>query len=75
VATVSKRWLSVRDIYAVDVASDEDDLLVLASVLRWTWPRIASASSTERSRAERSCDDRAMATGRNSQDLWIGVPR
>jgi uncharacterized protein YxjI len=28
-----KRWLSVRDIYAVDVVSDEDDLLVLASVL------------------------------------------
>jgi uncharacterized protein YxjI len=33
VATVSKRWFSVRDTYAVDVASDEDDLLILASVL------------------------------------------
>ena len=33
VATVSKRWLSMRDTYAVDVAPGEDDLLILASVL------------------------------------------
>jgi uncharacterized protein YxjI len=33
VATVSKRWFSVRDTYAVDVAAGEDDLLILASVL------------------------------------------
>src|SRR6266508_1356685 len=33
VATVSKRWFSMRDTYAVDVAEGEDDLLVLASVL------------------------------------------
>ena len=33
VATVSKRWLSLRDTYAVDVAPGEDDLLILASVL------------------------------------------
>jgi uncharacterized protein YxjI len=33
VATVSKRWFSVRDAYAVDVAEGEDDLLILASVL------------------------------------------
>jgi uncharacterized protein YxjI len=33
VATVSKRWFSVRDTYAVDVAPGQDDLLVLASVL------------------------------------------
>jgi uncharacterized protein YxjI len=33
VATVSKRWFSVRDTYAVDVAADQDDLLILASVL------------------------------------------
>ena len=33
VATVSKRWFSVRDTYAVEVAPGEDDLLVLASVL------------------------------------------
>jgi uncharacterized protein YxjI len=33
VATVSKRWFSVRDTYAVDVASGQDDLLILASVL------------------------------------------
>jgi uncharacterized protein YxjI len=33
VATVSKRWFSTRDTYAVDVAPDQDDLLLLASVL------------------------------------------
>ena len=33
VATVSKGWFSMRDIYAVDVASGQDDLLILASVL------------------------------------------
>jgi uncharacterized protein YxjI len=32
-ATVSKRWFSMRDIYAVDVAAGQDDLLILASVL------------------------------------------
>jgi uncharacterized protein YxjI len=33
VATVSKRWFSFRDTYAVDVARGENDLLILASVL------------------------------------------
>jgi uncharacterized protein YxjI len=33
VATVSKQWFSMRDTYAVDVAPDQDDLLILASVL------------------------------------------
>src|SRR3954463_1915581 len=33
VATVSKRWFSIRDTYAVDVAEGEDHLLILASVL------------------------------------------
>jgi uncharacterized protein YxjI len=33
VATVSKRWFSMRDTYAVEVAAGQDDLLVLASVL------------------------------------------
>jgi uncharacterized protein YxjI len=33
VATVSKRWLSIRDTYAVDVAPDQDDLVILTSVL------------------------------------------
>jgi uncharacterized protein YxjI len=32
-ATVSKRWISLTDTYAVDVASGENDLLILASVL------------------------------------------
>jgi uncharacterized protein YxjI len=33
VATVSKRWFSMRDTYAVDVAPGQDDMLILASVL------------------------------------------
>jgi uncharacterized protein YxjI len=33
VATVSKRWFSMRDTYAVDIAAGQDDLLLLASVL------------------------------------------
>jgi uncharacterized protein YxjI len=33
VATVSKRWFSMRDTYAVDVAAGQDALLILASVL------------------------------------------
>lgn len=33
VATVSKRWFTIRDTYAVEVADGEDDLVVLASVL------------------------------------------
>jgi uncharacterized protein YxjI len=33
VATVSKRWFTIRDTYAVDIAPGEDDLLILTSVL------------------------------------------
>lgn len=33
VASVSKRWLRVRDTYAVRIADGEDHLLILASVL------------------------------------------
>jgi len=33
VAAISKRWLSMTDSYEVDVAPNEDDVLILASVL------------------------------------------
>lgn len=33
VATVSKRWLTIRDTYAIEVAAGENDLLVLAAVV------------------------------------------
>jgi uncharacterized protein YxjI len=33
IATMSKRWLSLTDSYAVEIAPGENDLLVLASVL------------------------------------------
>lgn len=33
VATVSKAWLTIRDTYGIDIADEENDLLILASVL------------------------------------------
>ncbi len=33
VATVSKRWFTLRDTYGVEIAPGEDDVLILASVL------------------------------------------
>jgi uncharacterized protein YxjI len=33
VAAVSKRWLTIRDTFAVQIAADQDNLLILASVL------------------------------------------
>ena len=33
VATISKAWFSFRDTYGVDIADDEDQVLILASVL------------------------------------------
>ena len=33
VATVSKKWLSIRDTYAVDIEDGQDDLLILASAV------------------------------------------
>ena len=33
VATVSKRWISLTDTYAVEIASGQDDVMILASVL------------------------------------------
>jgi uncharacterized protein YxjI len=32
VAEVSKRWFRVRDTYGVEVAPDENDILILATV-------------------------------------------
>src|SRR5215207_9485932 len=33
VATISKRWLSLRDTYAVEIAAGENELLILACAL------------------------------------------
>jgi uncharacterized protein YxjI len=33
VATVSKRWFSIRDTYGIEIAPGEDDVLVLASAV------------------------------------------
>jgi uncharacterized protein YxjI len=49
VATVSKRWFSIRDTYAVNVVEGEDHLLILAGVL---------ALDLAQSRAEKESDER-----------------
>jgi uncharacterized protein YxjI len=49
VASVSKRWFSLRDTYAVNVAEGEDHLLILAAVL---------ALDLAQSRAEKEREDK-----------------
>jgi uncharacterized protein YxjI len=49
VATVSKRWFSIRDTYAVKVVEGEDHLLILAGVL---------ALDLAQSRAEKEREER-----------------
>jgi uncharacterized protein YxjI len=53
VATVSKRWLSIRDTYAVNVAEGEDHLLILAAVLALD----LAQSRAEKERGERDRQD------------------
>jgi uncharacterized protein YxjI len=48
IASVSKRWLTIRDTYAVKVAEGEDHLLILAAVLALD----LAQSRAERQRAE-----------------------
>src|SRR5688572_27983126 len=50
IATVSKRWFSIRDTYAVKVVEGEDDLLILAAV---------QALDLAQSRAEEEREERA----------------
>jgi uncharacterized protein YxjI len=54
VATASKRWLSLRDTYAVDIADGEDHLLILATVLALD---LAVARQEEKERKEGREDD------------------
>jgi uncharacterized protein YxjI len=49
VATVSKRLLRIRDTYAVDIAPDQDDLLILAAVLA-----VDLANDRDRERSDRA---------------------
>jgi uncharacterized protein YxjI len=53
VAKVSKRWLSIRDTYAVDVVDGEDHLLILAGVLALD----LAHSRAEKEREERDRED------------------
>ena len=53
VATVSKRWFTLRDTYGVEVAEGEDDLLILASVLA-----LDLAEDREREQAQKEREGR-----------------
>ena len=53
VATVSKRWFTLRDTYGVEVAEGEDNLLILASVLA-----LDLAEDREREQAQREREGR-----------------
>lgn len=55
VATASKRWFSMRDTYAVEVAPGEDELLILASVLAL---ELAEEREQEGEREEREQEGR-----------------
>ena len=55
VASVSKRWFSLRDTYAVKIVADEDHLLILAAVLAVDLAQ--SRAEKEREAKERD-DDR-----------------
>jgi uncharacterized protein YxjI len=57
VATVSKRWFSVRDTYAVDIAPGEDELLILATVLALDLAEEREHDKKERDDSERAGDD------------------
>ncbi len=48
VATVSKRWFTLRDTYGVDIAPGQDEVLILASVLA-----LDLADDRERAREQR----------------------
>ncbi len=50
VATVSKRWFTLRDTYGVDIAPGEDEVLILASVLALD---LAEDREREREREQR----------------------
>lgn len=54
VATVSKRWFTIRDTYAVDVVEDEDHLLILAAVLALD----LAQSRAEKEREEKEREER-----------------
>jgi uncharacterized protein YxjI len=53
VATVSKRWFSLRDTYAINIVEGEDDLLILAGVLAVD----LAQSRAEKEREEKKRDE------------------
>jgi uncharacterized protein YxjI len=68
VATISKRWFSVRDTYAVDIASDQDDLLILASVLALDLAEDRERERTDRSRGPREVVPADLSSARRWSD-------
>jgi uncharacterized protein YxjI len=57
VATISKRWLALRDTYAVDIAAGEDDVLLLACVLALDLAEDRERREAQEQRAHHDRDD------------------
>lgn len=57
VAAVSKRWLTVRDTYAVEIADDADQLLILAAVLALDLAHEREERKEQKEREEDRDDD------------------
>jgi uncharacterized protein YxjI len=54
VAVVSKRWLTIRDTYAVEIAAGQDPLLIIGSVLALD---LALAREDEKEKKDREKDE------------------
>ena len=57
VASVSKKWFSVRDTYAVRIAEGENDLLVLAAVLALDLAQAAEEKADQEKAAQEKRDN------------------
>jgi uncharacterized protein YxjI len=57
VASVSKKWFSIRDTYGVDIADGENHLLILASVLALELAMAREHEQEEKKQQEKARDD------------------
>jgi uncharacterized protein YxjI len=57
VAAVSKRWLTIRDTYAVQIAADQEPLLIIGSVLALDLALAREEKRKEEEKDEKERDD------------------
>jgi uncharacterized protein YxjI len=57
VATVSKKWFSIRDTYGVEIADGENHLLILASVLALELALVREHEDEEKEKKEQDEQD------------------